>query len=64
VTTGADAYQKVRAGASVVQIYTGVIYRGLGIIRTILDELEACLARDGFATLADAVGRDSRHLRP
>ena len=53
-----------RAGASVVQIYTGLVYRGLGIVRTVLDELEACLARDGFATLADAVGRDGRDSRP
>jgi dihydroorotate dehydrogenase len=64
VSSGADAYEKVRAGASVVQIYTGLVYRGLGIVRTVLDELEACLARDGFATLADAVGRDSRDSRP
>ena len=64
VSSGADAYEKVRAGASVVQIYTGLVYRGLGIVRTVLDELEACLARDGFATLADAVGRDGRDSRP
>jgi dihydroorotate dehydrogenase len=64
VSSGADAYEKVRAGASVVQIYTGLVYRGLGIVRTVLDELEACLARDGFATLSDAVGRDSGDSRP
>ena len=64
VSSGADAYEKVRAGASVVQIYTGLVYRGLGIVRTVLDELEACLARDGLASLADAVGRDSRDSRP
>jgi dihydroorotate dehydrogenase len=64
VSSGAEAYQKVRAGASIVQIYTGLVYRGLGIVRTILDELEACLARDGFATLADAVGHDGRRSSP
>ncbi len=58
VSSGADAYAKVRTGASAVQLYTGLVYRGPGIIRAVLDELDACLARDGLASLADALGQD------
>ncbi len=56
IESGADAYARIRAGASLVQIYTALIYGGPGLIVRILDELEALLARDGFARLADAVG--------
>jgi dihydroorotate dehydrogenase len=56
IENGSDAYQRIRAGASLVQVYSALIYRGPGLIPRLLDELEALLARDGFATLADAVG--------
>jgi dihydroorotate dehydrogenase len=51
-----DAYAKVRAGASAVQLYTALVYSGLGLVPRILAGLEALLARDGFASVADAVG--------
>ena len=60
VATGADAYAKLRAGASAVQLYTALIWDGPGIVRRILVELDALLARDGFASIADAVGADAR----
>jgi dihydroorotate dehydrogenase len=56
IETGEDAYRRIRAGASLVQVYSALIYRGPGLIPQLLDELEALLVRDGFATLADAVG--------
>jgi dihydroorotate dehydrogenase len=56
ISTGADAYAKIRAGASALQLYTGLIYRGPAIVGTILSELEQRLEADGFACLADAVG--------
>jgi dihydroorotate dehydrogenase len=56
IETGADAYARIRAGASLVQLYTALVYRGPGIARSIAAELRALLARDGFATLAEAVG--------
>jgi dihydroorotate dehydrogenase len=62
VATGADAYAKIRAGATAVQLYTALIYQGPGIVPRILAELDAFLARDGFASLADAVGRDAATL--
>ncbi len=51
-----DAYAKIRAGASAVQLYTALVYQGLGLVPRILHGLDALLARDGFATVADAVG--------
>jgi len=56
IASGADAYEKIRAGASLVQLYTALVYQGPGLVRRIKEELAALLARDGFATLAAAVG--------
>jgi dihydroorotate dehydrogenase len=56
ISSGADAYEKIRAGATLVQLYTGLVYEGPGLVARIKRELLACLTRDGFATLADAVG--------
>jgi dihydroorotate dehydrogenase len=60
VGCGADAYAKIRAGATLVQLYSAMVYEGPPLIRRIKDELAALLARDGFASLADAVGADLR----
>jgi dihydroorotate dehydrogenase len=60
VGSGADAYAKVRAGASLVQLYSAMVYEGPPFVRRIKDELAALLARDGFASVADAVGADLR----
>ena len=62
VFDAADAYAKIRAGASAVQLYTGFVYRGPGLVRDILDGLDARLAADGFATLAAAVGTGAQEL--
>ncbi len=56
IESGLDAYQRIRAGASLVQVYSALIYQGPGLIPRLLDELEALLDRDGFATIAEAVG--------
>ena len=58
VGSGADAYAKIRAGATLVQLYSAMVYEGPPLIRRIKDELAALLARDGFASVADAVGSD------
>jgi dihydroorotate dehydrogenase len=57
ISSGADAYAKIRAGASLVQLYTALTYRGPGLVDRIKRELDALLARDGFATVAEAVGK-------
>ncbi|TAJ28026.1 MAG: quinone-dependent dihydroorotate dehydrogenase [Reyranella sp.] len=59
VGSGADAYAKIRAGATLVQLYSAMVYEGPPLIRRIKDELAALLARDGFASVADAVGADT-----
>lgn len=58
IASGADAYEKIRAGAGLVQLYTGLVYEGPGLVTRIKRELLACLTRDGFATIADAVGKN------
>ena len=51
-----DAYEKIKAGASAVQIYTGWIYEGPGAVRDINLGLRRLLKRDGFKRISDAVG--------
>jgi len=59
IENGVDAYARIRAGASLVQLYSALVYQGPGIARAIVGELRSLLSRDGFATLAEAVGVDS-----
>ena len=56
VATADQAYQKIRAGACAVQLYTALVYGGLSLVDDIARGLDALLLRDGFASLADAVG--------
>lgn len=58
VSDAASAYAKIKAGASAVQLYTALVYQGPGLIARLKRDLAALLRRDGFATLADAVGAD------
>jgi dihydroorotate dehydrogenase len=58
VSTAEQAYAKIRAGASAVQLYTALVYGGLGLGAEIARGLDALLARDNFRTVADAVGTD------
>lgn len=58
IGSGADAYGKVRAGASLVQLYTALVYLGPMLVREIGRELLRCLRNDGFDQLAAAVGVD------
>jgi dihydroorotate dehydrogenase len=51
-----DAWARIRAGASLVQLYTAMIYEGPGIARTVTRGLEQLMRRDGFASIAEAVG--------
>ncbi|WP_445193457.1 quinone-dependent dihydroorotate dehydrogenase [Sphingomonas sp. Tas61C01] len=52
----AEAYARIRAGASLVQLYSALAYEGPGLPARMIRELDALLARDGFAQVADAVG--------
>ncbi|WP_156680113.1 quinone-dependent dihydroorotate dehydrogenase [Sphingomonas profundi] len=57
IATADQAYARILAGASLVQLYSALVYEGPGLARRIADDLARLLARDGFATVADAVGR-------
>ncbi len=58
IRSGADVYAKIRAGASLVQLYTALAYDGPGLVARLKRDLLDCLARDGFSRLSDAVGAD------
>jgi dihydroorotate dehydrogenase len=60
IFTADDAWEMVRAGASLVQLYTGFVYRGPGVAREICRGLLARLRREGFPSLDAAVGAAHR----
>lgn len=60
VGSAEQAYQKIRAGASAVQLYTALVYGGLSLVQEIVEGLDQLLARDGFANVSDAVGTGIR----
>ncbi len=60
VSSGADAYAKIRAGASLVQLYSALVFEGPGLVGRIKRDLASLLRRDGFGSVADAIGADHR----
>ena len=54
-----QAYAKIRAGANLVQLYSALVYEGFGLVRQMVDELPALMARDGFSHISQAVGVDA-----
>ncbi|ACG76856.1 dihydroorotate oxidase [Phenylobacterium zucineum HLK1] len=56
IASGADAYARIRAGASAVQLYSALVFEGPGLATRIKRELAQRLRADGFASLGDAVG--------
>ena len=60
IMDAADAYARIRAGASLVQIYTGLIYGGPALPRRILEELPELLKNAGFSSVQEAVGTEIR----
>ena len=59
IFTADDAYERIRAGATLVQVYTGFIYEGPGIVPRIVRGLGQRLERDGFSTITEAIGADA-----
>jgi len=59
VASAEDAYAKIRAGAALVQLYTALVFAGPGLLHRIKRGLAELLRRDGFASVADAVGADA-----
>ncbi|KAL5233854.1 hypothetical protein ACI65C_001264 [Semiaphis heraclei] len=60
VFNGQDAYAKIRAGASLIQIYTSFIYNGPSVIVNIKKELENLLREDKYNSISEAIGADAR----
>ena len=56
VATAEDAWQRILAGASLVQLYSAMVYEGPGIARALCRGLERLMRRDGFVSIAEAVG--------
>jgi dihydroorotate dehydrogenase len=56
ISSSRDAYEKILAGASLVQLYTALVYQGPGLVGRIKRDLLACLTRDGFSSIAAAIG--------
>ena len=63
VASAEDAYAKIRAGASLVELYTGLVFAGPPLIGRIKRGLAALLSRDGFATVTEAIGAEHAALR-
>ncbi len=60
IGSGAQAYAKIRAGASLVQLYSALVYGGPGLVRRINDELEALIKKDGLSNITEAIGLDHK----
>jgi hypothetical protein len=61
IDSGAEAYRRLKAGASLVQIYTALIYEGPSLPRRINEELLALMKRDGVKGIAEVIGADCRY---
>ena len=56
VSNAKEAYAKIKAGASAVQLYTALVYGGMGLVKDIVTGLDTLLEKDGFANVSEAVG--------
>ncbi|MGB4107125.1 MAG: quinone-dependent dihydroorotate dehydrogenase [Alphaproteobacteria bacterium] len=56
ISSGSDAYEKIRAGASLVQLYTSLVFQGPAVANSINQELLALLKKDGFKNVSEAIG--------
>ena len=55
-----DAYKKIKAGASLIQIYSAFIYQSFGLVESIKEQLAALIAKDGFENISQAIGVNSK----
>jgi dihydroorotate dehydrogenase len=60
IASAADALGHIKAGASLVELYTGLIYQGPGLVAEMKAELCNLLRREGFRSISDAIGSESR----
>jgi dihydroorotate dehydrogenase len=62
VGSGRDAYDKLKAGASLIQVYSMMVYEGPGVISRIRKELADILVENGYKSVEEAVGADSEDI--
>ena len=58
ISSSEDAYAKIKAGASLVQVYTALAYKGPGLVRELNDGIVTLLKQDGFENISEAIGKD------
>ncbi len=56
ITNADDAFGHIKAGANLIELYTGLIYEGPGLIASMKKELATLLQREGFRSISEAVG--------
>ncbi len=59
ISNGNECYEKIKAGASLVQIYTALVYQGPKVINNIIRELNGLILTDGFKNISEAIGKSS-----
>ena len=62
VASGGDAYAKIKAGASLVQLYSALVFHGPALVEKIKRDLAALLRADGFASVSDAIGAENKNF--
>jgi dihydroorotate dehydrogenase len=60
IDSGAEAYRRIKSGASLVQVYTALIFHGPSLVRKINEEMLDLLSKDGFRHISEAVGANRR----
>ena len=59
ISSGHECYEKIKAGASLVQLYTALVYQGPKIVDKILKDLNELITVDGYKNISDAIGKSS-----
>jgi len=60
INSGVTAYEKIKSGASLLQLYTGLVFKGPFVVTSIKQELSELLRKDGFSSLKEAIGVDCK----
>ena len=58
ISSGEDAYEKIKAGASAIEVYSALVYHGIGLVPQIKKDLAELLRKDGYNNVSEAVGKD------
>ena len=59
ISNGHECYEKIKAGASLVQLYTALVFHGPKIVNKILKELNGLIITDGFKNISEVIGKST-----